>query len=142
MRRTEQRTVILEELRRASDHPAADDVYLRVKNRLPHISLSTVYRNLELLASEGLIRKIEHGGGQKRFDPVAKTHSHFHCRSCGKLEDVPFAIRLPELDRNDPWVRARVIEGGRTDYFGLCPACTRESPAGGADASGRKYDRN
>lgn len=123
MRRTEQRSVILEELRRASDHPAADDVYLRVRERLPHISLSTVYRNLELLATEGLIRKIEHGGGQKRFDPVAEPHSHFHCSDCGRLEDVPFAVELPELDRDDPWVRARVIYGGRADYFGLCPAC-------------------
>ena len=129
MRKTEQRTVILEELGHASDHPAADEVYLRVRDRLPHISLSTVYRNLELLASEGLIRKIEYGGGQKRFDPVADSHSHFHCRGCGGLEDVPFAVRLPELDTDDPWVRARVIEGGQPDYFGLCPACAGRTPA-------------
>ncbi|MBN1837953.1 MAG: transcriptional repressor [Spirochaetales bacterium] len=123
LRRTEQRTVILEELRRASDHPAADEVYLKVKERLPHISLSTVYRNLELLAAEGLIRKIEHGGLQKRFDPVAEPHSHFHCGGCGRLEDLPFRIELPELDRNHPWVRARVIHGARIDYHGLCPSC-------------------
>ncbi|MBN1837461.1 MAG: transcriptional repressor [Spirochaetales bacterium] len=123
MRRTEQRTVILEELRRAPNHPAADEVYLKVKERLPHISLSTVYRNLELLAAEGLIRKIEHGGGQKRFDPVPEPHSHFHCTVCGKLEDLPFRVEVPQLDRDHPWVRARVIYGGRTDYYGLCPAC-------------------
>jgi Fe2+ or Zn2+ uptake regulation protein len=141
LRKTEQRTVILEELGRALDHPAADEVYLRVRERLPHISLSTVYRNLELLAAEGVIRKIEHGSGQKRFDPVAESHSHFHCRGCGGLEDVPFTVRLPDLDMSHPWVRARVIEGGQPDYFGLCPSCAGMGPPGG-NAEGRGSGRN
>jgi len=131
VRRTEQRTVILEELRRASDHPAADDVYLRIKGRLPHVSLSTVYRNLELLAGEGLIRKIEYGGGQKRFDPVAESHSHFHCSGCGTLEDLPYRVELPRLDPSHPWVRDREIHGGWPDYYGLCPSCTGKKTASG-----------
>ena len=122
------------------DHPAADEVYLRVRDRLPHISLSTVYRNLELLAGEGLIRKIEHGGGQKRFDPVREDHSHFHCRGCGAMEDVPFAMSTPDLDPSDPWVRSRVIEGGRTDYFGLCPACAEKGQAGTVEGAAEQSE--
>jgi Fur family ferric uptake transcriptional regulator len=130
LRRTEQRSVILEELRRRPDHPGADEIYLRVRERLPRISLSTVYRNLELLASEGLVQKIQFGGGQKRFDPVVQLHSHFHCTACGDLEDLPFPVELPELDPAHPWVRAREIHGGWPDYYGLCPRCAAASSHG------------
>ncbi len=58
-RRTLQREIILEELNRVPDHPTADQIYERVRRRLPRISLGTVYRNLELLAAQGVIQKLE-----------------------------------------------------------------------------------
>ena len=47
---TKQRKVILEELRKSTTHPSADEVYRMVRHRLPRISLGTVYRNLEVLS--------------------------------------------------------------------------------------------
>ena len=123
MRKTEQRTVILEELRKCRHHPGADEIYLRVKERLPRISLGTVYRNLELLSAQGTIQRLDSGTGQKRFDPVAEPHCHFRCTRCGKVEDLPFAVDLPKLDPGLAWVRQRVISGGHSEYFGLCPDC-------------------
>ncbi|MGE5577510.1 MAG: Fur family transcriptional regulator, partial [Syntrophothermus sp.] len=52
---TRQRQIILEELKNVTTHPTADEVYEMVRRRLPRISLGTVYRNLELLAEEGII---------------------------------------------------------------------------------------
>lgn len=115
--------MILEELRLCRNHPGADEVYLRVKERLPRISLGTVYRNLELMVSQGMIRRLNSSSGQMRFDPVAEAHCHFHCNHCGKVEDIPFAVELPELDSSHPWVRERRIQGARPEYFGLCPDC-------------------
>ncbi len=114
--------MILEELR-LSDHPAADELYLRIRRRLPRISLGTVYRNLELLAAGGVVQKLQYGGGQKRFDPDPSPHSHFWCTCCMRVEDTPFDLRVPDLDRSHPWVRERVIQGGRPEYYGLCPRC-------------------
>jgi Fur family ferric uptake transcriptional regulator len=123
LRKTEQRTVILEELRLCRNHPGADEVYLRVKERLPRISLGTVYRNLELMESQGIIRRLNSSSGQMRFDPVAEAHCHFHCNNCGKVEDIPFAVEFPGLDLRHPWVRERKIEGAHPEFFGLCPEC-------------------
>lgn len=123
MRTTEQRTVILEELRKRRDHPGADELYLQVRQRLPRISLGTVYRNLELLAAQGTIQRLDFGPGQKRFDPVVEAHGHFHCTRCGAVEDLPFPVRLPPLSRMKAWTRRRVITGGRAVYIGLCPSC-------------------
>ena len=123
MRTTEQRTVILEELRKCRNHPGADELYLRVKERLPHISLGTVYRNLELLVSQRQIQRLDLGAGGKRFDPVVEPHGHFRCRRCGRVEDLPFPVKAPPLPRRHAWVRQRVIHGGQSEYFGLCPGC-------------------
>ena len=115
--------MILEELRLCRNHPSADELYLRVRERLPRISLGTVYRNLELMASQGIISRFDASSGQKRFDPIAEQHCHFRCTACGKIEDIPFATEFPRLDPNHPWVRKRKIQGARPEYFGLCPDC-------------------
>lgn len=126
MRQTEQRSLILEELKecaRIGHHPGADEVYVRVKKRLPRISLATVYRNLELLAGNGAIKRLDMGERHMRFDGIVEPHCHFRCTRCGHVEDLPFAVPLPPLDPRHPWVRARRIEGGQPEYFGLCPDC-------------------
>ncbi|MCU0586048.1 MAG: transcriptional repressor [Desulfobacterales bacterium] len=132
MRQTEQRSLILEELKecaRSGKHPGADEVYVRVKKRLPRISLATVYRNLELLAGSGAIKRLDMGERHMRFDGIVEPHCHFRCTECGHVEDLPFAVRLPPLDPRHPWVRARRIEGGQPEYFGLCPDCARHAAA-------------
>jgi Fur family ferric uptake transcriptional regulator len=123
LRKTEQRIAILEEIRLCRNHPSADEVYQRVRRRVPRISLGTVYRNLELMASQGIIRCFATSSGQKRFDPVTKQHCHFRCKICGKIEDIPFAVRFPRLDPDHPWVQEREIQGARPEYFGICPDC-------------------
>jgi Fe2+ or Zn2+ uptake regulation protein len=68
LRMTHQREIILDELNRSKTHPTADELFDRIKHKLPRISLATVYRNLEILSAAGLIKKLEMSGRQKRFD--------------------------------------------------------------------------
>ena len=137
MRKTEQRTAILEELRLCRNHPSADEVFQKVRRRLPKISLGTVYRNLELMASRGIIRRLNANSEQKRFDPVLEQHCHFRCRNCGKIEDIPFDVELPQLNPGHPWIRERMIEGGKPEFFGLCPECVHRGKNQERESSGR-----
>ena len=130
---TEQRRIILEELKTCERHPAADDVYIMVKKRLPRISLGTVYRNLELLYEEGMIHMLEYGSGQKRFDPNPRPHCHFRCSVCGRVEDIPFDIGIPQLAGDDPWFEGRRIHRARLEYGGVCPTCEQHSDPKGDD---------
>ena len=134
MRNTEQRAVILEELRKCRNHPGAEELYARVRERLPRISLATVYRNLELMASQGLARRLESGTGSRRFDPTVDNHGHFRCTSCGRIEDLPFPLELPPPNRRSAWARERVIRGGQAEYFGLCPECRKRNRQAGRTA--------
>ena len=123
VRMTAQRDIVLSELRRCSDHPSADDLFERVRRRLPRISLATVYRNLQFLAGCGLIQELGYGVSGKRFDPIADPHSHFRCVNCGQIEDVPLAVAAPTLNPEDSWVMRRKVYGGNLLYYGLCAEC-------------------
>ncbi len=123
-RNTRQRQVILDELRQVTSHPTAAALYERVRRRLPKISLGTVYRNLELLARTGLIRKLDIGGSEARFDGNMAEHNHVRCVRCGRIGDLaarPLDV-LPE-DAKD-WGGFQIL-GYRMELFGICPDCRR-----------------
>ena len=87
-RMTKQRRIILDEIGKPGQHLTADMVYDLVKQKLPNISLATVYRNLETLAEQKLVRRLTVGGGQRHYDGGAHLHYHVKCTICGKISDV------------------------------------------------------
>ncbi len=127
LRKTHQREIILEELCANPTHPTADELYERVRKRLPRVSLATVYRNLEILSDLGIIQKIETAGRQKRYDGNPERHYHIRCIYCGRVDDVDFAdtqnldIKMPSESRHG----FKVMDV-RVDFSGICPECERE----------------
>lgn len=122
LRITHQREIILEELRSVTSHPTADELYEMVRRRLPRISLATVYRNLEWLAENGIVQKIEVGGRQKRFDGTTAEHYHIRCLKCGKVDDVVM-VPLESLENQLEQSTGYTILGHRIEFHGLCPTC-------------------
>jgi Fur family ferric uptake transcriptional regulator len=119
---TRQRRVILEELRKVQSHPSADELYEMVRRRLPRISLGTVYRNLDLMDRDGLIRKLELGGSQKRFDGDISGHYHKRCVSCGRVDDARVEKITAIEDAVKDVTDYEIIEH-RLEFIGLCPQC-------------------
>ena len=121
-RNTRQRQLILEELRKLDSHPTAATLYATVRQRLPTISLGTVYRNLELLARTGQIQKLDFAGGEARFDGNVASHDHLRCVRCGRVDDLPaFSLDLSGGAAND-WCGYQIL-GRRLEFFGVCPQC-------------------
>lgn len=118
---TQQRRVILEELWKVKTHPSADEVYHLVRKRLPHISLGTVYRNLEILSEAGIILKLGVGGSQKRFDGNTNPHYHFRCTKCNVIYDVDFTFNVSEIKEKINTVPN--ISGFNLEFYGLCESC-------------------
>ena len=127
-RMTPQRKVILEELRKVNTHPSADEIYAMVRRRLPRISLGTVYRNLEILAENGQIQKLELGSSLKRFDGVAENHYHIRCIRCDRVVDAPVDFD-PALDQKLKSISDFDIIGHRLEFIGICPACRKQAPS-------------
>ncbi len=135
-RLTRQRKVILEELRKVSSHPTAAGVFALVRRRLPNISLGTVYRNLDLMARSGMIRKLEFSGTVARFDGNTEEHDHLRCLACGRVDDLPGPrLELPEGKLAD--CLGYQVLGHKLELVGLCPECRRraasETAASGAE---------
>ncbi len=77
MRMTDQRRVIAQVIEQASDHPDVEELYRRASARDPRISLSTVYRTLNLFEESGLVTKHDFKDGRARFEPIPDEH-HDH----------------------------------------------------------------
>ena len=122
LRMTHQREIILRELRQNCTHPTADELYESIRKKLPRISLATVYRNLEILAEHGLIRKMEISGRQKRFDGEVHDHHHIVCTRCLRVDNLP-ALDLPLPQASPQAAKGYRITGCRIEFHGLCPAC-------------------
>ncbi len=125
LKATKQRQVIFEELRETACHPTADELYDRVRKRLPRISLATVYRNLELMAANGSIRKLEVGGKQSRFDGNASQHHHVRCVGCGRIDDV-HCILPAEAEQAASGNDAFRVLTYHIEFFGLCRKCRKQ----------------
>ena len=124
-RLTRQRKLILEELSKVNSHPTADELYQIVRQRMPSISLGTVYRNLDFLAEQGQIAKIEYTGAQMRFDASLEFHQHVRCVECGAIGDVFSGAQTPDLSHVD--VPGFVVTAARVEFEGVCDKCALQN---------------
>src|SRR5689334_23111713 len=85
---TPQRLMINRTLREMGRHVSAEEVLGAVEERLPNVSLPTVYSTLELLGELGLLRRVGPAGGRMLFDPRTEEHEHAVCSVCGRVEDI------------------------------------------------------
>jgi len=125
-RATRQRQIILEEVKRAMNHPTADEIYDRVRSRLPRISLGTVYRNLDLLAVNGDIVKLTPGRTQMRFDGNLEYHYHMTCIHCGRIEDLPLPASdnpVDILEKMTSHLTKYGVFGHKLEFVGVCAEC-------------------
>lgn len=121
IRMTNQRRIILEVLRGTKTHPTADWVYERVRQRLPNISLGTVYSNLRRLTEMGEIMELNYGRSFSRFDGNPENHYHFTCERCGAVSDIPIELQggFDEILADAGYK----VHHHRLEFYGLCPAC-------------------
>ncbi len=120
-----QREAIKEYLAQTKEHPTADTIYMKIRAKHPNISLGTVYRNLNLLAEQGEIMKINCQDGSDRFDGNAKPHYHFLCNDCGKVLD----IEMESIDHINKVAGESFdgrIDGHVTFFYGICPDCVQK----------------
>ncbi|MDH4318427.1 MAG: transcriptional repressor [Desulfobulbaceae bacterium] len=121
-RLTTQRQIILEELAKVKTHPTASELYDMVRRRLPRIGLGTVYRNLELMAENGMILKLEVGGTQKRFDATTDNHYHIRCSTCGKVDDIDIPVADSLIEKAGEASSYHIL-GHHVEFTGICPKC-------------------
>lgn len=125
-RNTYQRKIVLEELRKTTAHPTADELYEAVRKRIPNISLGTVYRNLEILSACGQVLKLDLGEGKKRFDATTEPHYHLRCIKCGRVIDVPYIPIDKEIENHLREIGSFRITSFQAHFEGICEKCLKK----------------
>ncbi len=124
-RYSKKREAILEAIRSTDTHPSADWVYQTLRPVFPDLSLGTVYRNLARFKEEGLVVSVGTVNGQERFDAVVSPHTHFICRTCGAVLDLP-GLRAEENLDLDRIAREYGVEIDHHEliFYGRCSGCS------------------
>ena len=131
---THQRLEVFREIAANTEHPDAETVFRGVRERVPTVSLDTVYRTLWLLDGLGLITTLGPHRESVRFDPNLEHHHHYVCVQCGRAKD----FESPEL--NVLTIPASVKKYGsvmetHVEVRGLCAACAKERASGKTPAT-------
>ena len=123
-RYSRQREKIFEFLKDNKNHPSADEIYGKMKEHFPSISLGTVYRNLGVLHEQGQVNRIIHADGPDRFDADMYSHSHFYCENCGMVYDIS---EDSSNTHTGTALNGHRINKQTTSYYGICSSCLKES---------------
>ena len=122
---THQRLEIFRELAATEEHPGADSIFRAVQQRMPTVSVDTVYRTLWMLRDLGLVTTLgpQHDG--VRFDTNLEQHHHYVCVRCGLVRDFESAdlnaLRVPDAVKE-----LGSIADAHVEVRGVCAKCLAE----------------
>src|SRR5256885_12238647 len=136
---TEQRLAIFAALAASRDHPTAEQLFLAVREKLPNLSLATVYKNLEALRAAGAVSDVNTLHEQGRYEAAlpgtgaGRPHHHLVCVSCKKVIDV-HDERFDSIRVSPRETQGFEVRAVRVQVEGVCPDCRggakRRSPPG------------
>jgi Fur family ferric uptake transcriptional regulator len=123
-RLTRQRRLVWDVLvAEADEHLSAEAIIERVQARMPGLHVATVYRNLETLVDEGLVRRTNLGRDRAYYEP-ARGHRHHHivCQQCGTVSHLHDEVlgKLPARIRS---VSGFELGDSEVTFFGTCATC-------------------
>ncbi len=125
---THQRQILYEVMETMPGHPSPEEVYARVKKRVPAISLATVYKNIHLFVERGVLKQLSLHHGSIRVELNEQVHHHLVCSECKAVTDVNendlgFLPTLKELPGGFQVKRFSI------DIIGVCAACSKALPS-------------
>ncbi len=122
---THQRLEIFRELAGTQEHPDAETIFRAVQQRMPTVSLDTVYRTLWMLHDLGLVTTVGPQRGAVRFDANLDRHHHYVCVRCGLVRDFESedlnGLRVPDAVK-----QLGSIVDAHVEVRGLCARCKRQ----------------
>ncbi len=120
---SKKRQAMLDALLDTKEHPSAEMLYKVLKPRYPELSLGTVYRNLSVLAEEGLVISVGNVDGQERYDARTASHPHFVCRRCHRVIDLELPDMVSGLFGDIDRSCGCMSESYSLSVTGLCSLC-------------------
>lgn len=122
MNYSKQREIILDTLKENVVHPTAEFLYEKVREKDSKISLATLYRNLNQLVQNKIIKKIDGLETSSHFDHNTHAHYHFICSKCKRVFDIDADV-APNLIINTESKTGFTIQNHDITFSGICADC-------------------
>lgn len=122
---THQRQVLYEVMQTMAGHPSPEEVFARVKKRIPAISLATVYKNIHLFVERGVLKEVSMHHGSLRVEMNSHLHHHMVCSQCKSITDIE-EDDLGVLPATKQLPGGFQVERYAIDVIGICAACQKE----------------
>lgn len=120
---TPQRIAVYKYLKSTTEHPSAETIYKALQEDYPTMSLATVYKALKTLVEVNLIKELNVGEGNFRYDGNVKEHPHIQCVNCGKVDDI-LGITFSNLNEDvAPFTDYNVLSN-KLYFYGICKECS------------------
>lgn len=119
---THQRQVLYEVMKAMHGHPSPEEVYARVKKKVPAISLATVYKNINLFVESGVFQKVSMHHGSVRVEMNGEPHHHMVCSKCRKITDIG-ERELGLVPKRNRLPGGFLVERYAVDVIGVCAEC-------------------
>jgi Fur family transcriptional regulator, peroxide stress response regulator len=119
---THQRQVLFEVMKSMHGHPSPEEVYAKVKKKVPAISLATVYKNIHLFVESGVFREVSMHHGSLRVEMNGEAHHHMVCSKCKAITDVG-EDELGLVAKRNRLPGGFLVERYAVDVIGVCAKC-------------------
>ena len=122
---TYQRQVIYETVTSLPGHPSPEEIFDKTKERIPSISLATVYKNVRTFLESGVFQEVSFHHGSLRVKANRRPHHHLVCTRCKSIADL-------EAGELEPVRLIGQVPGGfqvqrfAVDVLGICAACSKQ----------------
>jgi Fur family peroxide stress response transcriptional regulator len=119
---THQRQVLYEVMKSMHGHPSPEEVYAKVKKKVPAISLATVYKNIHLFVESGVFREVSMHHGSVRVEMNGEAHHHMVCSKCKAITDIG-EDELGLVAKRNRLPGGFLVERYAVDVIGVCAKC-------------------
>lgn len=130
LKSTRQRSLIIDTFLDSPGHLSVEDLWAKVREQEPRVSVATVYRTMKLLSDSGLAHARNFGDGQTRYEAAIGKHHHDHliCTGCGAIVEFE-NDRIEALQDAVARKHGFRVTSHKMELYGLCRTCQR--PASG-----------
>jgi Fur family peroxide stress response transcriptional regulator len=119
---THQRQVLYEVMKGMHGHPSPEEVYAKVRKKIPAISLATVYKNIHLFVESGVFREVSMHHGSLRVEMNGEAHHHMVCSKCKAITDIG-EKELGLVAKRNKLPGGFLVERYAVDVIGVCAKC-------------------
>ena len=120
-RHSPQRDLIYKKLKESKKHLTAEEIHKLVKRADPQIGLGTVYRNLGILADQGMVQKLTLTD-KALYEADDRPHHHLICKYCGSIKNV-YAPANFKCVKCLEFVRDFTVDQAYINAYGRCSKC-------------------